>query len=115
MSHELCEHCQSTDIRHLQRRGGLIPGRSFTVSCDAVRIRILDRGDGIPPADLERIFDKFYRVHATDRQRAGTGLGLAICRGFLEAMGGTVVAGNREDGRGAVFTITLPALVERDI
>jgi two-component system, OmpR family, sensor histidine kinase KdpD len=82
---------------------------------DAVRVRILDRGDGIPTADLERIFDKFYRVHAADRQRAGTGLGLAICRGFVEAMGGSVVAGNRQDGSGAVFTVTLPALVERDI
>ena len=43
-----------------------------------------------------------------DRRRAGTGLGLAICRGFVEAMGGTIVAGNRHDRRGAVFTITLP-------
>ena len=55
----------------------------------------MDEGDGIPPPDLERVFDKFYRVHGTDRQRAGTGLGLAICRGFVEAMGGTIVAGNR--------------------
>ena len=61
-------------------------------------------------ADLERIFDKFYRVQAGDRRRAGTGtgLGLAICRGFVEAMGGTIVAGNRVDRRGAVFTITFP-------
>ena len=58
--------------------------------------------------DLERIFDKFYRVRAGDRQRAGTGLGLAICRGFVEAMGGTIRAANREDRKGAVFTIRLP-------
>jgi two-component system sensor histidine kinase KdpD len=74
----------------------------------AVRIEVMDEGDGIPPADLERVFDKFYRVHAEDRQRAGTGLGLAICRGFVEAMGGTITAGNRHDRRGAVFTIELP-------
>jgi two-component system, OmpR family, sensor histidine kinase KdpD len=74
-----------------------------------VQLRILDQGDGIPPADLERIFDKFYRVQAADKRRAGTGLGLAICRGFVEAMGGTIQAGNRTDGSGAVFTITLPA------
>ena len=73
-----------------------------------VQLRILDEGDGIPPGDLERIFDKFYRVHAADRKRAGTGLGLAICRGFVEAMGGSIVAGNRRDRSGAVFTITLP-------
>ena len=74
-----------------------------------VAIRVLDEGDGIPEADLERIFDKFYRVRRADRQRAGTGLGLAICRGFVEAMGGRITAANRTDRKGAVFTITLPA------
>ena len=69
---------------------------------------MLDEGDGIPPEDLERIFDKFYRVRSADRQRAGTGLGLAICRGFVEAMGGTIRAANRTDRIGAVFTIDLP-------
>jgi two-component system sensor histidine kinase KdpD len=73
-----------------------------------VTLRIIDEGEGIPAADLDRIFDKFYRVHATDRRRAGTGLGLAICRGFVEAMGGTITAGNNPDGPGAVFTLTLP-------
>jgi two-component system sensor histidine kinase KdpD len=75
---------------------------------DQVRLTVSDEGSGIAPADLERIFDKFYRVHAQDRQRAGTGLGLAICRGFIEAMGGAIVAGNRTDRKGAVFTIALP-------
>jgi two-component system, OmpR family, sensor histidine kinase KdpD len=73
-----------------------------------VRLEILDEGSGIPTADLERIFDKFYRVHASDKKRAGTGLGLAITRGFVEAMGGTIAAGNRVDRSGAVFTILLP-------
>ncbi|HXP31540.1 MAG TPA: sensor histidine kinase KdpD [Stellaceae bacterium] len=73
-----------------------------------VQLRVLDEGEGIAPPALERVFDKFYRVQASDRRRAGTGLGLAICRGFVEAMGGTIVAGNRQDRRGAVFTITLP-------
>ncbi len=70
---------------------------------------ILDEGDGIPEADLENIFDKFYRVQAMDRKRAGTGLGLAICRGFMEAMGGTITAANRTDRKGgAAFTLTIP-------
>ena len=60
-------------------------------------LEVADEGDGIPPDDLERIFDKFYRVQAADRKRAGTGLGLAICRGFVEAMGGTIRAANRSD------------------
>ena len=55
------------------------------------------------------MFEKFYRVNKGDRQRAGTGLGLAICRGFVEALGGTIEAANRTDRSGAVFTITLPA------
>ncbi len=67
---------------------------------------MLDEGDGIPAADLERVFDKFYRVRGADRQRAGTGLGLAICRGFVEAMGGTITAANRTDRRGAVSPST---------
>ena len=73
-----------------------------------VRIAVLDEGPGIPGGDLERIFDKFYRVHAADRKLAGTGLGLAICRGFVEAMGGTIVAANRQEKSGAVFTIVFP-------
>jgi two-component system sensor histidine kinase KdpD len=73
-----------------------------------VQIEVLDEGDGLPPEDVEKIFDKFYRVQRTDRQRAGTGLGLAICRGFIEAMGGTIVAQNRRDRKGACFMISLP-------
>jgi len=80
-----------------------------------VRFDLLDEGDGIPVADMERIFDKFYRVHATDRRRAGTGLGLAICRGFVEALGGRIVAGNRTDRPGAVFTITLPVPAQPEL
>jgi two-component system sensor histidine kinase KdpD len=75
---------------------------------EQVRLEIADGGDGIPESDLERIFDKFYRVHAADRKRAGTGLGLAISRGFVEAMGGTICAANRSDRRGALITIALP-------
>jgi len=73
-----------------------------------VVLQIVDEGDGIPPADLERIFDKFYRVQKGDQVRPGTGLGLAISRGFVEAMHGTIQAGNRVDRRGAVFSIRLP-------
>ena len=55
------------------------------------------RASGIPPEELERVFDKFYRAQKGDRVRAGTGLGLAISRGFIEAMGGTIDAANRTD------------------
>jgi two-component system sensor histidine kinase KdpD len=78
----------------------------------AVRLQVIDEGPGIPPADLDRIFDKFYRTRVADRQLAGTGLGLAVCRGFVEAMGGNIVAGNRQEGHGAVFSISLPVAAE---
>jgi len=75
---------------------------------DSVCLRVLDEGSGIPPNDLEHIFDKFYRAQKTDQVRAGTGLGLAISRGFVEAMRGTISAANRSDRSGAVLTIRLP-------
>ncbi|MDT1061364.1 sensor histidine kinase KdpD [Paracoccus sp. CPCC 101403] len=74
----------------------------------SVILQIGDEGPGIPPADLERVFDIFYRVRKTDQVLAGTGLGLAICRGFIEAMGGTIRAANRADRSGALFRIRLP-------
>lgn len=85
-----------------------------TVSVSAFRndgkvvLRISDEGEGIPPGSLEHVFEKFYRAGGADRRRPGTGLGLAICRGFIEAMRGSVAAANRTDRSGAVFTIELP-------
>jgi two-component system sensor histidine kinase KdpD len=79
---------------------------------DRVRVSISDEGDGIPPADLDRIFDRFYRSRPTGGHRPGTGLGLAVCQGFVEAMGGTITAGNRRDRCGAVFTLVLPVAGE---
>jgi two-component system sensor histidine kinase KdpD len=78
----------------------------------SVRLQVLDEGDGIPAEDVERIFDKFYRVRKGDRVRAGTGLGLPICRGFVDAMGGTIEAANRSDRSGAAFTIKLPVTAD---
>jgi two-component system sensor histidine kinase KdpD len=71
-------------------------------------LQILDEGEGIPRSELESVFDKFYRAQKGDHVRPGTGLGLAISRGFVEAMGGTILAGNRNDRSGAVLTISLP-------
>ncbi|MDR6657962.1 two-component system sensor histidine kinase KdpD [Tardiphaga robiniae] len=75
---------------------------------DSVSLQVTDEGAGIPPADLEQVFDKFYRANKGDHVRAGTGLGLAISRGFVEAMHGTISATNRADRSGAVLTIRLP-------
>jgi two-component system sensor histidine kinase KdpD len=75
---------------------------------DSVSLQIIDEGGGIPPAELESVFDKFYRAQKGDHVRPGTGLGLAISRGFVEAMHGTISAANRTDRSGAVLTIRLP-------
>ena len=75
---------------------------------DTILLQIIDEGGGIPPAELDSVFDKFYRVEKSDRVRPGTGLGLAISRGFVEAMHGTISAANRTDRSGAVITIRLP-------
>jgi two-component system sensor histidine kinase KdpD len=73
-----------------------------------VFLQVMDEGPGIPEDSLERVFNSFHRVGKTDSVRAGTGLGLSICRGFVEAMGGTITAENRSDRSGAVFTIKMP-------
>jgi two-component system sensor histidine kinase KdpD len=69
-------------------------------------MEVADRGPGLPPDSLDRVFDKFYRT-ATAGTRTGVGLGLTICRGIIELHGGQVRAENRAGG-GAVFRFTLP-------
>jgi two-component system sensor histidine kinase KdpD len=71
-----------------------------------MELTVADRGEGIPPEDLERIFDKFYRVHRPESV-GGTGLGLAICKAIVEAHGGRIGARNRPGG-GTVVFLTLP-------
>jgi two-component system, OmpR family, sensor histidine kinase KdpD len=75
---------------------------------ESVSLQIIDEGGGIPPEELDSVFDKFYRAQKGDHVRPGTGLGLAISRGFVEAMHGTISAANRSDRSGAVLTIRLP-------
>ncbi len=97
------------------------PDSSIEIAVEAVEgqvmVSIADHGPGIPPYDLERIFDKFYRVSGTARRNSsvmGTGLGLAVCRGLVEAHGGHIWAENRATA-GAVFRFTLaPGAVPSD-
>jgi two-component system sensor histidine kinase KdpD len=97
----------------IENAAGQTPSGS-TVSIQAgrdtagVRLQIMDEGNGIPPGDLNRMFDQFHLPCADDRRRLGAGMQLAVCRGYIEAMGGTIAAGNRTDRGGAVFTITFP-------
>jgi two-component system sensor histidine kinase KdpD len=80
-----------------------------TTTRSEVLVRIVDRGPGIPEAELERIFEPFGRAPGGE-ERSGSGLGLAIARGFVEGNGGRVWAESRQ-GQGASFVVALP-LVE---
>ena len=76
---------------------------------DLVEIRVSDNGIGIPAAELERIFERFYRVdYARSRENGGTGLGLSIVKHIAAIHGGDVTVWSQV-GRGSTFTIKLPA------
>jgi signal transduction histidine kinase len=73
-----------------------------------VRISVADQGLGIPAAEHERIFEKFYRLDpALSRGVGGTGLGLYICREFIRHMDGRIWVESRE-GDGSTFHVELP-------
>jgi two-component system, OmpR family, sensor histidine kinase KdpD len=74
---------------------------------DRLIVRIVDRGPGIPPAQLERVFEPFYRAGTATSGHRGSGLGLAIARGFTEASGGTLHVESLP-GQGASFVFELP-------
>lgn len=83
-------------------------GIGSTVSGDWVRITVADRGQGIPRAEQERIFERFYRIDAArSRNTGGTGLGLAIVKHICVNHGGEVTLWSQE-GKGSTFTIRLP-------
>ncbi len=87
-------------LRAVRREGGAV-------------IEVLDEGPGVPPKDIERIFEKFFRSAATATHLKGSGLGLSIAKGLTEAMGGTISAHARDDGRsGLCVVISLPERVE---
>jgi two-component system sensor histidine kinase SenX3 len=91
------------------------PGQSVEIGAtrdgDRVSIAVRDHGVGIPTRDLERIFERFYRVdRARSRDTGGTGLGLAIVHHVAQAHGGDVKVESRE-GEGSTFTLSLPIYV----
>ena len=73
-----------------------------------VTIEVSDRGDGLDPAHIDKVFDRFYRIDSSRaRTSGGTGLGLAIVATIVQAHGGEATADNLPDG-GARFTVNLP-------
>jgi len=99
-------------IENSMKFGKFAPQKEITVRIrpenNRMKISVADTGPGIPPQDLKRVFDDFYRVDSTlSRATGGSGLGLAIVKKFVVAMGGSVTARNN-DGPGCMITITLP-------
>jgi two-component system sensor histidine kinase KdpD len=81
-----------------------------------VVLSVTDEGPGVKPADLERIFEKFYRGGRADGRKPGTGLGLSICRGLIEAMGGTITAQSPAvRRRGTRIVIRLPGAQSKQV
>ena len=75
---------------------------------DRVQISVVDQGIGIPPGDIDRIFERFYRVDpARHRSTGGTGLGLAIVKHVAATHGGDIAVWSVQ-GQGSTFTLTLP-------
>jgi two-component system phosphate regulon sensor histidine kinase PhoR len=88
--------------------GGRITVRAQAADGTVV-ITVADTGIGIPRADQERIFERFYRVDAArSRKVGGTGLGLAIARHIVEAHGGHIWV-KSEVGQGSEFHLSIPA------
>ncbi|TQL68881.1 signal transduction histidine kinase [Nocardioides albertanoniae] len=78
---------------------------------DWITVSVTDTGDGIPPAQLPHIFERFYRGDAArSRDEQGSGIGLTISRAIVEAHGGRLDAYSHGPGRGATFTIRIPTL-----
>ncbi|BCS32224.1 hypothetical protein TBR22_A14340 [Luteitalea sp. TBR-22] len=77
------------------------------IDADTLELSVHDEGPGVPPEDLPRIFERFYRGAGGDRRPSGTGMGLWIARGLLAAQGGHIWADNRAGG-GARFTMRVP-------
>lgn len=80
-----------------------------------VEIDVADEGIGLPAAELDRVFDRFYRVTRPDAQPAGTGLGLAIARAFVDANGGRIEALSGGPGTGTTFRVILPVRADESL
>ena len=93
--------------------GGPLEVRAGMTASGEIHIEVADRGPGIPPAELEQIFEAFVQSSQTKDGSGGTGLGLAICRKIMDIHSGRLHARNRADG-GAVFHIYMPVRAAGD-
>ncbi len=107
---DLLERALSNLVRNAVRYAGAAGPITISASSDGQRVilRVRDHGPGLPEADLDRIFDPFYRLeYSRASESGGAGLGLAIVKSCVEACEGSVLCRNRPQG-GLEVEITLP-------
>lgn len=110
--HEVLTNLIGNAIKY-SPEGGLIKVGGSLTPHNTVRFYVKDSGIGIPPADQERIFERFYRVdNRLTRQSPGTGLGLYLVRAVVEVHGGKVWVESMP-GEGSTFWVELPIATDR--
>ncbi|MCD6151405.1 MAG: ATP-binding protein, partial [Deltaproteobacteria bacterium] len=99
-------------IKYTQE-GGEITVKAQLVD-DQIQVKVVDNGFGIEARQLDKLFDKFFRVK-TDKTRyiTGTGLGLSLVKGLVDKMGGTIAVASKPD-QGSTFTVLLPVKAESE-
>ena len=103
--HDIVRNLVENAINYTQPGGEV--AIAATAEGDGLVIRVTDNGPGIPPEDVSRVFERFYRVDKSRGRPGGTGLGLAIVKHLADLHGGSVTVENRALG-GAAFTVRLP-------
>ena len=108
---QVLSHLLDNAVRYSPAGGRVTVGARRAAG--AVELRVADEGAGIPRAEQERIFRKFYRGESTARTAGAgaTGLGLFLAQGLVQAMGGRIWV-DSDEGRGATFVVELPAAGE---
>ena len=89
--------------------GGRVRISTFLADGSVV-VEVADTGHGVPPEELQKIFEKFYRARASAKVATGTGLGLALVKHVIEAIHGGRVAVESQVGKGSTFRLSLPAV-----
>jgi len=96
-----------TNALKFSPQGGKIYLDARIISTKQLQVSLRDEGEGIPEAEKEKIFDKFYQSPTPTSRKEGYGLGLAICKKIIEDHQGKIWASNHES-KGAIFHLTLP-------
>ncbi|MGH2683645.1 MAG: HAMP domain-containing sensor histidine kinase [Actinomycetota bacterium] len=103
--HQVVANLLENAVRHSPEGGEII--LAARVDRDRVRIEVRDEGPGIPPDEVDRVFERFYRGATSSPRQSGTGLGLAIARWIVDLHGGDIRAESNHP-RGCRMVVELP-------